>query len=108
MDRSREEELTLDGRSEALSSANLEGDLGDAGADSACSSGIRCFLMGAGAEGGVTGAASAGCCRGLVRQRRVGVEGVLLLPPAPPPPVAALLTAEKNPPAPPPPAVGAS
>jgi hypothetical protein len=101
--------LTLDGRSEALSSANLEGDLRDAGADSACSSGIRCFPMGAGAEGGVTDAGSAGCCRGLVRQRRVGVEGLLLL--LLPPPVAALLTAEKNPPPaeknpPPAPAVG--
>jgi hypothetical protein len=91
----------LDGRSDALSSANLEGNLGEAGADSAWSSGIRwwwCFLADAGAEGGVTGADSttAGCCccggGGLVRHRRVvGVDGLLLLLP-----VAALLTAEKN------------
>jgi hypothetical protein len=82
---------TLDGSSDALSSANLEGDLGEAGADSACISGTRWFLAGAGAEGGVTGAGSAGCCSGLVRQRRTGVDGLLLLP------VAALLTAEKKP-----------
>jgi len=84
----------LDGSSDALSSANLEGDLGEAGADSAWKRGTRCFRAGAGAEGGgVTGAGSAGCCSGLVRQRRVGVDGLLLLPP-----VAALLTAEKKPP----------
>jgi hypothetical protein len=50
-------EVTLDGRSDALSSANLDGDVG---ADSACSSGILGFLMAAGAEGGVTGAGSTG------------------------------------------------
>jgi hypothetical protein len=79
----------LDGRSDALSSANLEGNLGEAGADSAWSSGIRwwwCFLADAGAEGGVTGADSttAGCCccggGGLVRHCRVvGVDELLLL-----------------------------
>ena len=79
----------MDGSSDALSSANLEGDLGEAGADSAWKSGTRCFRAG----GGVMGAGSAGCCSGLVRQRRVGVDGLLLLPP-----VAALLTAEKKPP----------
>jgi hypothetical protein len=88
---------TLDGRSDALSSANLEGDLGETGADSACISGTRWFLAGAGAEGGVTGAESAGCCSGLVRQRRAGVDGLLPLPLAAPPPAAALLTAEKKP-----------
>jgi len=89
----------LDGSSDALSSANLEGDLGEAGADSAWKSGTRCFLAaGGGAEGGVTGAGSAGCCSGLVRQRRVGVDGLLLL--LMPPPVAAVLTAEKKPPVP--------
>lgn len=76
-----------------MKSANLDGDLGDDGADSACSSGIL-FLAGAGAgaEGGVTEAAASGptcgCGGGLVRQRRAGVEGLLPPPPMP----------EKNPP----------
>jgi hypothetical protein len=56
-----------DGRSDALSSANLDGDLGDDGADS---SGTLGFLMGAGADGGVTGA---GSCSGLVRHWSAGV-----------------------------------
>jgi hypothetical protein len=53
-----------DGRSDALSSANLDGDLGDDGADS---SGTLGFLM---ADGGVTGA---GSCSGLVRHWSAGV-----------------------------------
>lgn len=49
-------------------------------------------LVGVGTEGRITGAGSAGCCSGLVRHRRPGVDGLLL------PPAAALLTAEKPPP----------
>jgi hypothetical protein len=55
-------QVTLDGRSDALSSASLDGDLGDDGADSACSSGILGFLMGGG-----------GSCSGLVRHRSAGL-----------------------------------
>jgi hypothetical protein len=55
-----------------LSSVNLEGDLGEAGADS---NGTRWFLAATSAAGGVTGAGSAGCCGGLVRQRRIGMDG---------------------------------
>lgn len=78
-------QVTLDGRSDFLSSANLDGDLGDDGADRACSSGILGFLMGAGADGG--------SCSGLVRQRRVGVVGLLPLElekKKPPPPARGL------------------
>jgi hypothetical protein len=79
---------TLVGRMEALKSANLEGDLGEDGAESACSSGIR-FLADTGADAGcggcVTGATAAGSGVGFVRHRSAGVDGLLPLafPPMP-------------------------
>jgi hypothetical protein len=78
----------LVGRMEALKSANLEGDLGEDGAESACSSGIR-FLADTGADAGcggcVTGATAAGSGVGFVRHRSAGVDGLLPLafPPMP-------------------------
>jgi hypothetical protein len=83
--------VTLDGRSDALSSANRDGDVG---ADSACSSGTLSFLTAAGAEGGVTGVGSGGSWSGLVRHLSLGVAGLLPPPPPPPPPLE-----EKKPPA---------
>jgi hypothetical protein len=55
-----------------LSNVNLEGDLGEAGV---CSNGTRWFLAAADAAGGVTRVGSAGCCYGLVWQRRTAVDG---------------------------------
>jgi hypothetical protein len=84
-------QVTLDGRSDALSRANRDGDVG---ADSACSSGTLSFLTAAGAEGGVTGVGSGGSWSGLVRHLSLGVAGLLPPPPPPPPPLE-----EKKPPA---------
>lgn len=73
------------GRMEALKSANLEGDLGEDGAEMACSSGIR-FRADTGADagccgGGVTGATLSGSAVGFVRHRSAGADG--LPPPMP-------------------------